>query len=81
MCPMCVTVAALTLASATSGVGFVGLIAAYRRKLKRWLVRHLKAGFNANGRGAPGYGPISRGGPCARPTSKRLWSSRHSPMD
>jgi hypothetical protein len=40
MCPMCVTTAVLTAASATSGVGVIGLFAAGRRALHRWLLRY-----------------------------------------
>jgi hypothetical protein len=40
MCPMCVTTAALAAAAATSGIGVLGLIAAYWRSLRGWLLRH-----------------------------------------
>jgi len=39
MCPMCVTTTVLMAASATSGVGVFGVIAAGRRALHRWLLR------------------------------------------
>jgi hypothetical protein len=39
MCPICVTTTVLMTASATSGIGAVGLIAACRRALHRWLLR------------------------------------------
>jgi len=41
MCPICVTTTVLMSATATSGVGVIGLIAACRRALHRWLVWNL----------------------------------------